>query len=335
MADAEPEPSIDSGAFGSTLPDLKPRPATASSPAPSSTSSQSRPHYTPQFSATTQMILQRIRGEPSNLSSAIPSAAAAGVFKQASYEDAKRRLVMSMNTSLTLPMPAPQSPAPSPVPAAIPLPRSAPQIRAPPPSASFSIGRTPAAKGPTGRGPGRPRKPDHQLKQPRKPLKRKRIKHEDDASSQLSDELESDEDDDFQDAAVHTMTKSGRQVLKPAQFNPATAPAPPKRKHYGKRTAEQALCKVCTRGLSPEKNQIVFCDGCNICWHQLCHDPFIDDEFVSDETRSWFCKNCLAKREKHLAKKKSVDGFRGVSWAVKSADQVRSYGSVLCMSPDH
>jgi hypothetical protein len=119
-----------------------------------------------------------------------------------------------------------------------------------------------------------------------------------------------------------TKTKSGRQVQKPTQFNPADAAGSQKRKHYGKRTAEQALCKVCTRGLSPNTNQIVFCDGCNLCWHQLCHDPYIDDDFVSDENRSWFCGRCVAKREKALAKKKTLEDYKGVSWASKSAEQV-------------
>lgn len=118
------------------------------------------------------------------------------------------------------------------------------------------------------------------------------------------------------------MTKSGRQVQKPTQFNPTDTASAQKRKHYGKRTVEQALCKVCTRGLSPNMNQIVFCDGCNFCWHQMCHEPYIDDDFVSNETRSWFCGRCLAKREKALARKKTLSEHKGVSWAAKGADQV-------------
>ncbi|KAI1846897.1 hypothetical protein JX266_007118 [Neoarthrinium moseri] len=285
-------------------------PPTAS-PAPSSTSSLSRPHYAPQFSATTEMILKRIRGEPNNLSSAISSASAAGAIKQSAYEDTKRRLVMSMNTSLTLPMPA-----------SIPVPALAPS-RMMPKKEGSQAGALPSLK-----PRGRPTKLDKKGKAPRG-AKRKRGKDEDDASSVLSDPSESDEDEDYQNTATPTMTKSGRQILKPTQFNPATGSGAGKKKHYGKRTPEQALCKVCTRGLSPTSNQVVFCDGCNFCWHQLCHDPYIDDEFVSDETRSWFCRNCLAKRERHLAKKKSMDGFKGVSWSTKSADQRRTYLSGL------
>jgi hypothetical protein len=283
-------------------------PASAPSPAPSSTGSQSRPHYTPQFSAATEMILKRIRGEPTSLSSAISSASAAGAIKQSTYEDTKRRLVMSMNTSLTLPMPASAS-------LSLSSPSSTPAKNGTNPSkvlpgAKVSRGRPPKAE------------LENKAKTPRG-AKRKRGKDED-GSPTPSDAHESD-DEEYQDAAVPTMTKSGRQVLKPSQFNPVVAPAGGKRKHYGKRTPEQALCKVCTRGLSPAGNQIVFCDGCNSCWHQLCHDPYIDDEFVSDESRSWFCRSCMAKREKHLAKKKTMEGFKGASWAAKSAEQRRVY----------
>lgn len=124
--------------------------------------------------------------------------------------------------------------------------------------------------------------------------------------------------------AVHTMTKYGRQVQKPTQYNPSLQSArdAQKRKTNGKRTQEQALCKVCQRGLSPNANQIVFCDGCNNGWHQMCHEPYIDDDFVSNESQSWFCNRCVAKREKHIAKKKKLEGFKGVSWSGKTAEQV-------------
>lgn len=75
-------------------------------------------------------------------------------------------------------------------------------------------------------------------------------------------------------------------------------------------------------------NQIVFCDGCNACWHQLCHDPAIGNEFVSDEARSWFCRGCLAKRERsHGGPRKRVsnEGARGVSWAGRSPEKRQAY----------
>ncbi|KAK8018492.1 hypothetical protein PG991_007682 [Apiospora marii] len=285
---------------------------TASRQLASAISSQSRMPYTPQFSAATEMILKRIRGEPTTFNNAVSPASAAGV-SQSTYEDAKRRLVMSMNTTLTLPMPATSaSPAPAPTPGLY--------------SHSMATSRPPSG---SASKPAPPAKGASKRTKAQKGGKRKKVKGEEDSSSSLSELSEIEGDGAFPDPAAPTMTKSGRQVQKPTQFTPAQAAAANKKKHYGKRTPEQALCKVCTRGLSPANNQIVFCDGCNVCWHQLCHDPYIDDEFVSDESRSWFCRGCSAKREKQLAKKKSVDGFKGVSWANKSAEQKRNYLSSL------
>ncbi|RYP67265.1 hypothetical protein DL771_007354 [Monosporascus sp. 5C6A] len=271
----------------------------AASPAPSNASSSSRPPYIPQFSAATQMILQRINGKSGSLSSALSSASAvAKTIEQSTFEDAKRRLVMNMNTSLTMPLPT-APPAPKPPPStSLPV-DDAFQLRTPKvakPATSTSKGAT---KVPAKRG------------RPPKGIKRKRAKEDQDDSSSLSDLPNSEGEGAPKGQATPTMTKSGRQVQKPSQYNPSSAAGTQKRKHYGKRTPEQALCKVCTRGLSPLKNQIVFCDGCNFCWHQLCHDPYIDDDFVSNETRSWFCNRCLAKRERHLAKKKTLGGFKG------------------------
>ncbi|RYP04760.1 hypothetical protein DL765_010078 [Monosporascus sp. GIB2] len=288
----------------------------AASPAPSNASSSSRPPYIPQFSAATQMILQRINGKSGSLSSALSSASAvAKTIEQSTFEDAKRRLVMNMNTSLTMPLPTPPL-APKPPQSTSLAVNDAFQLRTPTvakPTSSTSKGAT---KVPAKRG--RP-----------KGIKRKRAKDDQDDSSSLSDLPNSEGEDALKGQATPTMTKSGRQVQKPSQYNPSSSVGTQKRKHHGKRTPEQALCKVCTRGLSPLKNQIVFCDGCNFCWHQLCHDPYIDDDFVSNETRSWFCNRCLTKRERHLAKKKTLDGFKGVSWATRSAEQKRAHLSTV------
>lgn len=156
-----------------------------------------------------------------------------------------------------------------------------------------------------------------------------------------------------------TMTKSGRQVLKPAAYNPAAMDAASKRArgphhHYGKRTAEQALCRRCSRMHSPAANQIVFCDGCDGGWHQLCHEPRVADDVVRDQRRAWFCRECAAKRERQgqqgqqgqgqgQSKKQRVDGggAGGVgrkdrererakeSWAGRPAQQKRAYLSTL------
>ncbi|ETS86886.1 hypothetical protein PFICI_00714 [Pestalotiopsis fici W106-1] len=306
------------------------RPSTGAESSPAGSASHTRPHYTPQFSATTEMILKRIRGEPNNLSSAISSASAAGTINKTSFEDAKRRLVMSMNTSISLPMPDSAQVSP---------PRAVPSLVLPKIEVKEIVARPASKPGPKPRGrPPKTAKAERQEKVEKKGklpssgTKRKRVGKDDDGgSSPLSEPPETEEEEEYHDATP-TMTKSGRQILKPNQFNPTTAAGAGKRKHYGKRTAEQALCKVCTRGLSPINNQIVFCDGCNLCWHQMCHDPYIDDDFVSDEARSWFCRGCSAKREKHLAKKKRVEGHKGVSWPSKTVEQKRAYLSGLPQS---
>lgn len=282
--------------------------------APRDPSSDNPPPYIPQFSASTQMILQRINDNAGSLSSALSSASAvAKTIEQSTFEDAKRRLVMNMNTSLTLPLPTPRVP---------PIPAASTSL---PIDDAFQL-RTPTVAKPA--VPKRAVKVSAKKGRPARGTKRKRSKDEHDDSSSLSDLTHNAVEDQSKDQPVPTTTKSGRHVQKPSQFNPSSPASTQKRKHYGKRTSEQALCKVCTRGLSPLKNQIVFCDGCNFCWHQLCHDPYIDDDFVYNETRSWFCSRCLAKKERHLARKRSLEGFKGVSWAAKSAEQVKCAGPI-------
>ncbi|KAI5862536.1 CoA-transferase family III domain-containing protein [Durotheca rogersii] len=322
----------------------------------SSVSSPGRPPYIPQFSASTQMILKRINGQPGSLSSALSSASpfATGI-ERSTFEDAKRRLVMNMSTSLNMTIPSPRpasSYSAARSAATLPLPMNdAFQLRTPAPTKLLPAaeGPAPAPKAPApaqkenGRGP--------------RPAKRKRAngneRDNNEVSSSLSDLSESEIDAaasaaaaSAKDQATPTMTKSGRQVQKPSQYNPSppsTQSSQSRRKHSGggssssKRMADQVLCKVCTRGLSPAGNRIVFCDSCNGCWHQLCHQPYIDDDVVEDESRVWFCSFCTAKRERLLARKKGLDAHRGVSWAAKSADQVTlsvspplSYAISLC-----
>lgn len=292
----------------------------APSPAQSATSSTGQRPYVPQFSAATQMILSRISSKPGSLSAALSSASsmARGIEKSA-FDDAKRRLVMNMNTSLTMPMPM-SMPMPTPTPR-----RPASM------SDSFQLWTSapvpmPGATKPVLVKPATPKSlPLKQKGKTARGTKRKRGKDNDNSSSSLSELSDSDMDATTKGQTPATMTKSGRQVQKPTQFNPVDTAGSQKRKYYGKRTAEQALCKVCTRGLSPDMNRIVFCDGCNFCWHQMCHDPYIHDEIVGDETRSWFCNRCMAKREKALAKKKTMEEYKGVSWATKTAAQVSSF----------
>ena len=111
-------------------------------------------------------------------------------------------------------------------------------------------------------------------------------------------------------------TRSGRKVQKPSGVpneltegaSPAskrprveswTSASPAVPKHHPKikrriyRGREQlALCEHCLRGHGPPGNVIVFCDACNKCWHQRCHDPQVPQSIIADTKAEWFCANC-------------------------------------------
>ncbi|KTW29599.1 uncharacterized protein T551_02215 [Pneumocystis jirovecii RU7] len=105
-----------------------------------------------------------------------------------------------------------------------------------------------------------------------------------------------DEDEDYN--MEGTKTKSGRKIHRPTQFNPATK-TPSKRRGPGRRSAQDShFCIICQRGHSPCSNRIVFCDGCNFPYHQLCHVPIIDDLVISLSDSEWLCYSCNKKRTK-------------------------------------
>lgn len=112
-----------------------------------------------------------------------------------------------------------------------------------------------------------------------------------------------------------TQTKSGRQVNRPSLYVPPapspgssmksnhntsfanspdnSTPAARKRKRIIRKGKEfNVNCVHCQRGHSPLNNAIVFCDWCNKAWHQLCHDPCIDDEVTQVKEKEWLCKQC-------------------------------------------
>ncbi|KAK5049647.1 hypothetical protein LTR44_010810 [Exophiala sp. CCFEE 6388] len=73
----------------------------------------------------------------------------------------------------------------------------------------------------------------------------------------------------------------------------STVKSHPKIKRRVYRGREQfALCEHCLRGHGPPGNVIVFCDACNKCWHQRCHEPQISKETVSNSKADWFCSEC-------------------------------------------
>ncbi|KAL2261821.1 hypothetical protein VTK26DRAFT_3235 [Humicola hyalothermophila] len=373
MADPEPEKvAAEDGQKQSSTdsaqapgPGLKPESKPEAKPSPASTTSSpaGRPLYVPQFTAATQMILKRMKGEPSSLSAALSQASRSpsvtANIPSATYEDVRRRLIMGMNTSaqMTMQMPTPPSarspstttslPKPAPVRPTTSTTRMSAirKVTAGLTSISKSTIKSTTAKAVSSeikvkktKVSGVPRVNSN---------KRKRTKTQedddgDDASSlSSSDELSESEppSERATPSAPLTMTKSGRQIQKPLAYNPAAMDAASrKRPNYGKRTAEQALCKKCTRMHSPATNQMVFCDGCNEGWHQLCHEPWIHDDVVRDQNRTWFCGACQEKRDRerqhhqhHSAKKQKLsDQARPLeSWASRPPQQKRAYLSTL------
>ena len=69
---------------------------------------------------------------------------------------------------------------------------------------------------------------------------------------------------------------------------------------------------------------IVFCDGCNVPYHQLCHDPPIDDLVIAVADAEWFCKECSSKRTDRPL-------VTGMSGANLTEDEKRTYLASLPM----
>ena len=118
-------------------------------------------------------------------------------------------------------------------------------------------------------------------------------------------------------------TKSGRKVHRPTQFDPAVK-TPTRRRGPYRRFHDSRICKMCQRGHSPQSNMIVFCDGCNTPYHQLCHDPPIDDLVIAVADAEWFCRDCSKKREDRPL-------VMGMSGATLTEDEKRTYLASLPM----
>lgn len=135
-----------------------------------------------------------------------------------------------------------------------------------------------------------------------------------------SDNLDIEEDSDDDDLSRETTkTKSGRKIQKPSQYNPSAKTPSKKRGTPGKKAVVDSLfCKVCDRGHSPRSNLIVFCDGCNTPYHQLCHIPVIDNLLITLPDAEWFCAKCDERR----GQQKLIVGHSG---AELSEEQKKSY----------
>lgn len=301
-----------------------------------SDSTSYRAPFSVQFSAATEMILKRLRGEGGPLN---PSAAlglgAGGAVQPPGYEDVRRSVLQGMKTTLNMDLPTPTTSLPRKGAKAGTTRISTPTISTPTASASISLNASASTVGGSGGRVGigggsssgaNRGKVTTKSSKARPGTKRKRAK--DESESEVSDVMSGlGGDSDFDDAGsvthLPTQTLSGRKVVKPTQFSPAAVEGTSRKRGGYKRTGrsvDQALCKRCGRGHSPASNMIVFCDGCNLGWHQMCHDPMVSDELVKDESKEWFCNDCTAKREK--AAKPTLQLVRDSGWAGKSVEEV-------------
>ncbi|KAG9514614.1 hypothetical protein KCV07_g7987, partial [Aureobasidium melanogenum] len=115
-------------------------------------------------------------------------------------------------------------------------------------------------------------------------------------------EVSSDSDDDLFDDAegtpLATTSRSGRAITKPTTFVPVI-PSPTsgtkRKRNWGRRNPELAVCKQCLRPHSPATNMIVFCDGCNTPYHRYCHYPPISQQVVDVPDMEWFCSDCTVR----------------------------------------
>lgn len=361
MADAEPRKDAAEKTPTGSTPDPA-RPTGSGSESAQTTPAlfaPTRPLYIPQFTAATQMILKRMKGEPSSLSAALSQASSSpsvtANIPSATYEDVKRRLVMGMNTSTQMTMQMPSAAPTRLLPSTLSVPGPTATKSASGMSAIRKVtagltgtSKSTAARAAAAKALASDTKAVKKVKQAGVPRsagggKRKRLRTQDDddndsdngasSTSSLSSGSEQPEQQQLlqqQSSSAESstsantplaVTKSGRQVLKPAAYNPAAmdaASSSRKRAHYAKRTAEQALCKKCTRMHSPASNQIVFCDGCNDGWHQLCHEPWIGNDTVRDQSKGWYCGACRAKRERHLFKRQRVEAAAAAASAASA-----------------
>lgn len=109
-------------------------------------------------------------------------------------------------------------------------------------------------------------------------------------------------------------TKSGRRVAKPDAYDPAMKhPSKRRGRPPGPRQDPALMCMVCGTGQSKPGNPIVFCDGCNRGWHQLCHVPTIDDIVTQLPDAEWYCGSCELKRARKKRKLEMGSTGEGLS----------------------
>ncbi|KAK4051524.1 hypothetical protein OIV83_002664 [Microbotryomycetes sp. JL201] len=122
---------------------------------------------------------------------------------------------------------------------------------------------------------------------------------DDDNVSIGNDMNEDDMQDDYTGLeGLPSTTKSGRKISRPTPFVPTIKPTIQRRKRGSMYNPDAFLmCQVCKEGHSAPANKLVICDACSKGWHQLCHEPNIQDELVNSDV-PFRCKECDLKLAK-------------------------------------
>ncbi|KAK6356673.1 hypothetical protein TWF718_001013 [Orbilia javanica] len=58
-----------------------------------------------------------------------------------------------------------------------------------------------------------------------------------------------------------------------------------------------ARCVKCHKASDSKGDKIVFCDGCERPYHQMCHRPKIDQSYIEFLEKNWFCFECAELSE--------------------------------------
>lgn len=137
------------------------------------------------------------------------------------------------------------------------------------------------------------------------------------------------------------MSRSGRAIRAPTAYVPSPIPvaAPGKRQRSARKKLANIICVKCDRGTTPRSNPIVFCSGCDLTWHQKCHDPEIPDDAILDEDKDWHCYRCTRRQRRSTGTRTSKSqehpatsqqrGVSEVAVSSMSADRKRAYFSGL------
>lgn len=111
--------------------------------------------------------------------------------------------------------------------------------------------------------------------------------------------------------SVSAMSEDETTAQKPSLYNPDAVKAVEAARRrlqnitsHGFDGGTHVRCERCVRALSSMFNRMVCCSSCNAAWHQLCHEPEIDDSLIEHADSRWSCAKCAAERSRKVGPKR-------------------------------